>query len=137
LLSKFRSKEAMAEQPTLKQTPIFAYSAFRFVRTRLTQIKEGANRAARALLFQLPSLLLAPVAGSTTVGGIAACRVRRLHRSCETKRDHCHQHNCPNLLHGFFSFEKSDVIWSTDGDAISGTQGKLQAVISKCEAGEF
>ena len=66
-----------------------------------------------------PSSLLAPRTGGTTISGSAARCIRRLHRSCKTERDYCHQQNCSNALHGFFSFEKSMWFLSTDGDAIS------------------
>jgi hypothetical protein len=67
---------------------------------------------------RLPSfnyLLLAPVAGGTTVGGIATCYVRRLHRSCKAERDYCHQHHCPDLLHGFSPWEYQMWFLSTVG----------------------
>src|SRR5580704_18390750 len=67
---------------------------------------------------RLPSfsyLLLAPVAGGTTVGGIATYCIRRLHRSCKAERDHCHQHHCPDLLHGFSPWKNEMWFLSTVG----------------------
>jgi hypothetical protein len=63
------------------------------------------QREARAwwlapLVLPLLSLLPAPGAGSTTVGGRAARYVCRLYRSRETERDHRYQQNCSNSLHG-------------------------------------
>lgn len=72
-----------------------------FIRWALAsaQIKKARTKRLAPSLIQL--LLLAPAAGGTTVGRIATCCVRRLHRSCKAERDYCHQHNCPDLLHGF------------------------------------
>jgi hypothetical protein len=86
-------------------------------------IEKGANQTARAFPH-FNYLLLAPVAGGTTVGGIATCCVRRLHRSCKAERDHCHQHHCPDLLHGFSPWKNEMWFLSTVGNAIGGPPGQ-------------
>ena len=91
-----------------------------------SQTKEGANQRLAPPLVQLPSLLLAPVAGSTTVGRIAARCIRRPHHSCKTERNHCHQHNCSNRLHGFSPLRNQ--IWFCRPMAMpsAGHKGTLQ-----------
>lgn len=64
---------------------------------------EWEAQASRPVPPVLPllKLFLAPRAGSTTVGRIAARCVCRLYRSCKTERNHCYQHNCSKGLHRF------------------------------------
>src|SRR5271155_2551745 len=83
-------------------------------------------------LIQL-RLLLAPVAVCTAFSGIAALCVGCFHHSCKTECDHCHQHNCSKLFHGFSPLKNQIWFLSADSNAVSErTETKFVDLISRC-----
>ena|ERR1700730_3418074 len=88
------------------------------------------DRASRSSTLRL---VLAPGAGSATIGGVATRCVCRLYRSRETERDHCYQQNCPNGLHGFSPLENERVFVSRWHGHRREDGATLLIVLSRCE----
>src|SRR5271154_2045944 len=137
LMAKFRNLGASASHiharrlnGPIKQSGVWpALCGFDFckdgalVAAQPTQEKKARTKRFAPSSVQLLSLLLAPRAGLTTIGGSAAYLARRLHRSCKRECYQRYQQHCSNVLHGLFSFEKSSWFLSTDGCAI-GAKGE-------------
>jgi hypothetical protein len=107
-----------------------------FLPATFTQ-KKGASQDGPRLLIQRRDLLLAPITGSTTLGGVAARCGRCLRRSCKPKCDYRQEQNCRKLFHGFSPLKIKLVFRRPMGMPSALESSQTSKMISKCEAGGF